>query len=247
MLATANPADMASSIWSATLLMLTVPLLGGLAAAVGAIAWARIRRSGGKLRGSPLAVSALVIGSLLVVASPFLLAASFRANLHREYTSPTEGRKTAETSAGKAETASLARTEVPVARSVDYNPRAFTWWMALRSMGVIGMFVLVIGLGVLASIVIGIASDKLVWMPVAGGLLGLLAGIIGTIIGMSTAFSKIASAGGAANPADLGEGISASLVTSVLGTVALLIGILGTVGLVVFHGYRREAAARAAT
>jgi len=244
--AASNPAEVMSSIWWTTLLAMSVPLLGGLAATAGAIAWARIRRSGGRLRGSPLAVSALAIGALLVVASPFLLLATHRANMHRQFPPPQERPGGAGAGVARAETASPATTEVPVTGRVDYNPRALTWWSAFRSMGVFGLLVLFVGLCVLVSILAGFFCGRIFWLPAAAGAGAMVLGLLGTVFGMIIGFRTVADLGGAVGPGDLASGIEHSLVTSIMGLGVLVVGVLGTVGLAVFHGYRREAAARAA-
>jgi MotA/TolQ/ExbB proton channel family len=234
-------ADIVNSIWTSTLMVMIVPLLGGLAAAVGAIAWARIRKSGGKLRGAPLALSAVAIGGLLVVASPFLLAATHRANMQSVAASQESGSEVRE--AARAESNAPTAGASPAPDQGYHEARSPNLWVAIRSMGLMGLLVIVVCFAVLVSILVGAIFEKLVWLPAVGGLCGMLAGVLGTVIGMTMAFSKIAELGGAANPADLSHGVSMSLVTSYMGLGALVFGILGTAGLAVFHSIRRKLAA----
>jgi hypothetical protein len=236
-----TPAEFMSSVWTVTLLALALPLLGGLAATFGAIAWSRIRVSAGRLRGTPLAVSALVIGILLVLASPFVFAVAWRYSERKALSSG--GGDEQATVQARAETDAPLASAQPAGPQPPAAPRAWSWSKALMSMGLLGLVVVIVGALTLLSVGAGAASRKLFWLPAAGGLFGLVVGIVGTIVGMVMAFSRIASLGGAANPADLAEGISMSLITSVMGLACLLLGVLGTGALAVYHGARRRAAA----
>ena len=71
------------------LLVLGLPLCGLLAAVLGVVALVRINRSGGALRGRGLAIGAIVLGGLMLLATPVLLfggvaAAKGRARAEHE-------------------------------------------------------------------------------------------------------------------------------------------------------------------
>jgi len=62
---------------------------------------------------------------------------------------------------------------------------------------------------------------KIGWLALIGTIAPML-GLLGTVIGMIDAFTVIASKAGAANPADLAEGISKALVTTFEGLVVAI-------------------------
>jgi len=62
---------------------------------------------------------------------------------------------------------------------------------------------------------------KIGWLALIGTVAPML-GLLGTVIGMIDSFTVIASKGGAANPADLAEGISKALVTTYEGLVVAI-------------------------
>jgi biopolymer transport protein ExbB len=62
---------------------------------------------------------------------------------------------------------------------------------------------------------------KIGWLALIGTVAPML-GLLGTVIGMIDAFTVIASKSGAANPADLAEGISKALVTTFEGLVVAI-------------------------
>jgi len=64
-------------------------------------------------------------------------------------------------------------------------------------------------------------NQKIGWLSLIGTVAPML-GLLGTVMGMITAFSKIASLGGAANPADLAEGISMALITTLMGLMVAI-------------------------
>lgn len=64
-------------------------------------------------------------------------------------------------------------------------------------------------------------NQKIGWLSLIGTVAPML-GLLGTVIGMIDAFSKIASLGGAANPADLAEGISKALITTLMGLMVAI-------------------------
>jgi hypothetical protein len=61
------------------LLVLAIPLVGMLAVILGFVALVRINRSGGALHGRWLAVGAIVLGGLMLLATPVLLFAGLVA------------------------------------------------------------------------------------------------------------------------------------------------------------------------
>jgi biopolymer transport protein ExbB len=61
-----------------------------------------------------------------------------------------------------------------------------------------------------------VLNQKIGWLSLIGSI-GPMLGLLGTVIGMITAFNKIAELGGAANPADLATGISQALITTLMG------------------------------
>jgi len=64
-------------------------------------------------------------------------------------------------------------------------------------------------------------NQKIGWLSLIGTVAPML-GLLGTVIGMIDAFSTIASLGGAANPADLAEGISKALITTLMGLMVAI-------------------------
>jgi biopolymer transport protein ExbB len=64
-------------------------------------------------------------------------------------------------------------------------------------------------------------NQKIGWLSLIGTVAPML-GLLGTVIGMIEAFSRIASLGGAANPADLAEGISKALITTLMGLMVAI-------------------------
>jgi hypothetical protein len=109
-------------------------------------------------------------------------------------------------------------------------------------MGLLGVLVILVGLMTLLFMGVGAFCEKLLWLPLVGGVLGLFTGVLGTVLGMVHAFSAVATLGGAATPADLSEGVGKAMITTLMGVAVLLLGVLGTAGLGIFHGFRRPRA-----
>jgi biopolymer transport protein ExbB len=64
-------------------------------------------------------------------------------------------------------------------------------------------------------------NQKIGWLSLIGTVAPML-GLLGTVIGMIEAFSKIASMAGAAGPAELAVGISKALVTTLMGLMVAI-------------------------
>jgi biopolymer transport protein ExbB len=64
-------------------------------------------------------------------------------------------------------------------------------------------------------------NHKIGWLNVIGTVAPML-GLLGTVMGMIEAFNEIASSGGGASPAQLANGISKALVTTLLGLLVAI-------------------------
>lgn len=63
--------------------------------------------------------------------------------------------------------------------------------------------------------------QKIGWLSLIANVAPMM-GLLGTVMGMVTAFNEIASSNGQANPADLASGISQALLTTMLGLIVAI-------------------------
>ncbi len=63
--------------------------------------------------------------------------------------------------------------------------------------------------------------QKIGWLSLIANVAPMM-GLLGTVMGMVKAFNEIASSGGQANPADLAEGISEALLTTMFGLIVAI-------------------------
>jgi len=246
------------------LLLLGVPACGLLALILGVVALLRIARSGGALRGKGLAVAAVVLGGLMLLATPVILgiAAAWQSssswhdqviieadvakqkqpeydpNKKRDIFKNTKPPEAApEPGAGSVE--NPAPQPAPPAQASP-TLRLFPGGLSqfLRSCGVCGLLVLLLGAGVLFFILVSLITGRFAWTPLVLGALAGLLGLAGTVLGMVQSFSVISAKGGAANPADLADGISASLSTTFAGLAAFLVGLIGSLILAAINARR---------
>jgi formate hydrogenlyase subunit 3/multisubunit Na+/H+ antiporter MnhD subunit len=116
------------------------------------------------------------------------------------------------------------------------------WWDLIRQMGLCGLLIIAIFLWMVVAFARRFRQNQMSWRPLWLGAIGLLLGILGTVMGIVEAYSKMAELGGAANPRTLSTGIAFSLSATGMGVVCLL---AGTVMTMLLHGrFKRTSASQ---
>jgi MotA/TolQ/ExbB proton channel family len=103
-----------------------------------------------------------------------------------------------------------------------------SYWDLLKQMGLCGLLIIVTFFWMLVSFARSYRQNRMSWRPLWLGAIGLLLGVLGTVLGTVEAYSRVAALGGAASPTDLPEGIAASLTVTAIGMGSLIAGAVMT-------------------
>lgn len=98
----------------------------------------------------------------------------------------------------------------------------------VAALGLCGFLILLADLVMIGLFIYKLACRRMSWAPLGIGAGAVVAGILGTIAGVIGAYQLVASKAGAANPADLSDGIGMALVDVAVGVGSLLMAMVLT-------------------
>jgi hypothetical protein len=120
---------------------------------------------------------------------------------------------------------------------MDCAGHTLGWKEILIAMGTAGFLILLTDVVMIGLFIDKLAKRRMSWILLWLGAGCVVAGILGTVLGMIGTYSLVAGKGGAASPADLSEGMAKALMASAVGLGSMLLALVLTG---ILHGFRRS-------